>query len=197
MRKEENSIEYTTMKGFLNNKILKEKLELVLILDEMQVTYRAEDRWHSNPAELFHIVNIYVKTDNGDYYKLQIQNDKSDFCSWKTVRQFVVKKVGALDLRQTGGWEAINNYGNTVQAFYEYYRPRGKGKHYVSIGEGDRKTITGKGYFEIIMEKKQMWLNTGKEMTDKIGSRKIRQEDVQKMAEDNGLESRYLFNFSL
>lgn len=61
MRKEENRTEYTTLKGFLNHKIFKQKLELVLVSKELQVTYPPEDVWYSNQIERFEIINILVR----------------------------------------------------------------------------------------------------------------------------------------
>lgn len=193
MEKELRYKTYKTMKALMNDMVLKQELELVLVTKELQVTHTPENR----QIERFEIANILVKTDKGIYYKIQMQKDRSDICSYKTEQQFIVKEVDSLDIRMIGGWKRMNRYGNKEMAFYDYYRPKGKGKNRIKISQDSSDTLGCEEYFTIEVSKTGIWMKAKNKMTTQYKRRKMKVEDLENMAEERGLECDYLNNFVL
>lgn len=130
-----------------------------------------------------------------------MQQDSSEIKSHQNVKQFIVKKVDSLDVRNIGGFEVKNFFGNTQHAIYRYYRPKGRGKHYVSISKENSKIINGEGYFKINIVPQGVFLSIENamtnEITNEINGRKLRFDDLEQMANDRGLECAYIRNFVL
>lgn len=192
MYNEKPSKFYKTAKALLNNKIFKNELELVLVTRELQLTLTPAGK----NLERFEIATVLLKSNDGKYYKVQFQNDRSDIVKWKTEKQYVVKEVDGLDIREIGSWKGTNYYGNTVMAMYQYYRPTGKGKHTIKLSLENNAVYLGNyGYIE--MSKWTIGMGTWG-LTDKNKDRrKMKVADLEKMADERGLERRYIGTFVL
>lgn len=183
---------YKTAKALLNNKILKQELELVLVTWELQLT----NTYSEKNLERFEIATVLLKANDGKHYKIQFQNDRSDIVEWKTERQYVLKEVDGLDIREIGSWRGTNHYGNTVMAMYRYYRPTGKGKHTIKLSLENNAVYLGNyGYVE--MSKRTIGFGTWGLTEKNKSGRKMKVADLEKMADERNLERRYLRTFVL
>lgn len=188
--------EYDTIKGFMKDEILKRNLELVLILTELQATELEDD----TVIERFEMGVIFLKDEEGNYYKIQVRNDMSKICSWKNINQIVVKQVDALDIREVGGWKR-QRWDSDYQelAFYDYYRPKGNGKHLVKLEKEGTKSVSCL-YFGIEQDKSGLhlrcypWSMTNQE---KGKSRKLKEAAVEAMAKERGLRCAFIHSFIL
>lgn len=183
---------YKSMKALLNNKIFEQEFELVLVTRELQLTMSDDDK----VAERFEIATVLLKGEDGKYYKVQLQNDRSDIVKWKTTKQYIIGEAEGLDIRQIGDWEGTNYYGNEVLARYVYYRPKGKGKHTVKCTQANDIFYLG-DYGYIVMEKGHLWLGTWGLTEKNKDGRKMKVADLEKMADERKLERRYLRTFVL
>lgn len=187
--------EYKTLKALLNNDIFKEKLNLVLVSKEEQITL-SPDR---DILEIFEIAVILFQASDGKYYKVQVRNDRSDIISWKNEKQFTLKETKSLDIREIGAWEGENRYGNTLEAYYDYYRPLGKGKHLAKFKQKNYRTIEIEGYAEIAMENDDVRLNPwiNGTMTSTYAGHELKVKDLERMADERGLRRAYIRTFEL
>lgn len=186
---------YKTLKGLMNNDIFKEELNLVLIGKEKQLTFNPKGQL----LERFEIVVILFQASDGKYYKIQVQNDRSDIISWKNEKQFTLKETNSLDIREIGAWGGENRYGNTLEAFYDYYRPLRKGKHLAKFKQKNYRTIEIEGYAEIAMENDGVRLNpwVNDAMTYKYAGHDLKVKDLERMADERGLRRAYIRTFEL
>ena len=184
---------YKSMRGLLNNKIFEQEFELVLVAKELQLTVSGDDE----VAERFEIATVLLKGEDKKYYKVQLQNDRSNIEKWKNIKQYVIGEAEGLDIRQIGDWEAENIFGDgQLLAHYVYYRPKGKGTHTIKCTrEGNTFRLGNYGY--IAMEKKHIWLATWGLTEKNIDGEKMKVADLEKMADERNLERRYLNTFIL
>lgn len=185
---------YKTANGLVNNKIFKQELELVMVTKELQVTYSYDEK---KQIERFNMATVLLKADDGKYYKIQIQNDRSDIREQYNDKQYVVAEVNSLDIREIGGWESTNHYGNKIVAIYEYYCPRKNGDHKVMIKKGEGNTVIISGHAYIEMGKNDVWVDYTNKMTTRIGRRKMTVADLETMADERGLRRGYMRTFAL
>lgn len=183
---------YRTAKALLNNKILKQELELVIMTREIQFTFAQNGR----NLERYEIIVVWLKADDGKYYKIQFQNDRSDILEWRTIKQFVLLEVDSLDIREVGSWKGVNDYDENIIAMYNYYRPKGKGRHLVKLSlEGNAVHLGNYGYVE--MSKRTIGINTWSMTEKNKDGRKMNVADIEKMADERNLKKRYLSTFVL
>lgn len=184
---------YKTVDGLMDNEIFKKELELILVTREIQATYGGE----YGQNECFARITILVKAEDGKYYKIQLQNDRSELDEDKNVKQYVIEEVDYLDIRLIGLWAGENHRGYLLTAQNDYYRPKGKGKHkvYIRKGEDDAVRIGDYGYAKLTDD--YVWVFLHETMTTKIDGRQMNVYDLVKMANARGLRPNYLKVFCL
>lgn len=185
---------YKTVNGLMNNEIFKKELELIMVVQELQVTYSDDE---SKQTERFNMATVLVKAEDGKHYKIQVQNDRSELDEDKNDKQYVIKEVDYLDIRMIGGWEGTNYRGNKIVAIYDYYRPKGKGQHKVNIRKGEGNTVIIGDYGEIEVVFDRIYVGTYGKLTTKMGGREMNVYDLIEMANVRGLRPNYLNTFEL
>ena len=159
-----------------------------------ETSYNYEE---NKQIERFNMATVLLKADDGKYYKIQIQNDRSDIREQYNDKQYVVAEVNSLDIREIGGWEGTNYRGNKIVAIYEYYCPRKNGDHKVMVKKGEANTVIISGHAYIEMGKNDVWVDCTKKMTTRIGRRKMTVADLEAMADERGLRRGYMRTLAL
>lgn len=185
---------YKTVNGLMNNEIFKKELELIMVVRELQVTYSDDE---SKQTERFNMATVLVKAEDGKHYKIQVQNDRSELDEDMNDKQYVIKEVEYLDIRMIGGWQKTDYRGNKIVAIYDYYRPKGKGKHKVKIQKGKGNTVKIGDYGAIEVVSNNIYVNSYGKLTTKINGREMNVYDLIEMASARGLRPNYLNTFEL
>ena len=179
---------YNTMKELKQDNLFKKKdLELVL-------AYRSLERINADLLPegkdiRFEDVNYLMKDSKNDYYLLCVVSDVSNCCADPyESSHYVIGEVNMLQIHVIGYW--TDKFGER-QAFYNYYVPTGKDAHKVMFDISIENEIRS-NYFNISeFSGRNKYCATDILMnsclTNRIGRRKMRTEDLFDMAQEHGL----------